>query len=454
MRKTLRFLTSLTLALLITLYGHLFAVHGADSIEASTASAGSDSNPLLDPDFIRLERAAYFVNQEGKLIDVQPDTYKVEVVEQNLRLTQPKSGTKVLLQAKERQHGSTIDRVVILSIPGPTEDEADVHFLAALFPNGTSLETKGTYSGVMPRGFFDQVGQGLAKAKRDLDKATAPIGQGINKATAPIGQELAKVKYTIEQGARVGSCTVLVGAIWVGKAIAGLPQLLPIAKQRQEAAKQQANSPGSRDQLMNFVAQQITPFTYAIPEMKRVALFMNKPTNRKVLENIFNPQNFCNDSVAAMNQKLVSAGLIPSFAAVRTRGTDEHFYMGYQLTFGGGVGAGFQVGLLGVTDFRGNGGKYWFIGPQGITNAAVGITGEVAFFPKASLETFKGWGGGIGISGGPPSKIISGAIDTFWDQTFDFPHGRGWQGFGLGPGVGVGFIPGDLAFSYTHAWPY
>jgi hypothetical protein len=151
-----------------------------------------------------------------------------------------------------------------------------------------------------------------------------------------------------------------------------------------------------------------------------------------------------------MDRKLIQAGLAPQFAVVRGRGADDaHFYMGYQITLGGGVGVGAQAGLMGVTDFRGNGGKYWFIGPQGILNATVGITAEVVFFPKVSLNSFNGWGSGVGLSGGPPSKVVSGAVDVMLDETVKL-----FQGFGFGPGVGVGFSPVDGAFSYTHSWKY
>ncbi|MDH5576290.1 MAG: hypothetical protein OEY80_12470, partial [Nitrospirota bacterium] len=279
------------------------------------------------------------------------------------------------------------------------------------------------------------------KAKQAAEQAAKTAAAAAQAAAAKAAQ-LAKVT----------ACKATVGAMKAGKAVAGfMQQVLPTAKQRRDSAQSKfKNDANYRNQLLSQITNRLQAYQDKVPELKQIALAMNNPQNRSKLDAIFSTDNFCTDSVATMDQKLIQAGLAPQFAVVRGRGADDsHFYLGYTITLGGGVGVGAQVGIAGVTDFRGNGGKYWFIGPQGITNAAVGITAEVAFFPNVPLSSFDGWGSGVGLSAGPPSKVVSGAVDVMLDETV-----KQFQGFGFGPGVGVGVSPVDGAFSYTHSWKY
>jgi hypothetical protein len=63
------------------------------------------------------------------------------------------------------------------------------------------------------------------------------------------------------------------------------------------------------------------------------------------------------------------------------------------------------------------------------------------------LDDFKGWGWGVGVSGGPPSKIVSGGVDVAFDEEL-----KKFQGFGISGAIGLGVIPGDISVSADHAW--
>jgi hypothetical protein len=262
--------------------------------------------------------------------------------------------------------------------------------------------------------------------------------------------------------AKVATCIGLLTAMHAGQAIPGLDALLPKARERQQPALQRLrNDPAFKDALMQKIAAAVAPFQAQVPEMKRISAFLNNARNQAALDAIFSPQDFCRDSIATMDLKLAQLGLVPDFARGRVRraaySRSEHdvlaqqgsFFMGYQATFGASAGLGAQVGVIGITDFRGNGGKYWFIGPALVSNLAAGIVAEVIFFPQVTLTDFKGWGFGVGVTAGPPTKIVAGALDVMMDEKLTTV-----QGFGVGGGLGLGAIPADIGVSATHSWQY
>jgi len=442
------------------------AYPGVQSRGIPDAEEGSGTQEPDNPTTIILEKPVHFLATDGSDVVAEPGQYSVESAQEWLRLIPGHERRDALLiEAKADSHDVDLEIPMAMAIPGGTLQELNLLNVQLLLPGGNSLEAQGTYDGIRPRGWLSRAAakakakaryaalkakraHAAAKARaRAIALAAKRAAEKAARAAAAKAQEIAK---KTAQFAKIQSCKVTVGLIKGGKAVAGfMKNVIPSIKSRKKGAQDRfKNDKNFRDRLIATVTQNLQAHQGKIPELKKTAAFMNQSKNK--LDTIFSANNFCTDSVTTMDKKLMSLGMVPQFALVRSRGAnDEHFYLGYQLTLGGGVGVGLQVGLMGVTDLRGNGGKYWFIGPQGITNAAVGITAEVAFFPKVSLDSFKGWGSGVGISAGPPSKVVSGAVDVMLDEKVDK-----FQGFGFGPGVGVGVSPVDAAFSYTHSWKY
>ena len=439
----------------------LGALNLGTSVQASTTD---------EPTTIILEDSVHFLAPDGSDLLVEPGTYSVEAAEEWIRLIPGKERHNALLiEAKKQTHDVPMEIPIAMSIPGSTPEELNYHQIQLLLPDGTSLEALGTYDGIRPRG-WGWAKKARAKAQKAARAAAARAKKARNKARAVAlkakreaerqakiaaakSRQLAlKAKQEAGRQAKILACKATVGAVKTGKNVASFMQrVIPSAKQRsnntQNKFKRDAHF---RNQLIRQITNNLRAYRQKVPELKKIARYMNNPKNQRKLDAIFSAGNFCSDSIATMDKKLIQMGLAPNFAMVRKRGAqDERFYMGYQISLGGGVGAGLQVGLMGVTDFRGNGGKYWFIGPQGVLNATVGVTAQVAFYPKVSLNSFKGWGAGVGVSAGPPSKVVSGAVDVMLDEKV-----KEFQGFGFGPGVGVGLSPVDAAFSYTHSWKY
>ena len=451
--------------------GHTLQAIGAyPALQSRGIPDVGESSGIQEPDnptTIILEKPVHFLATDGSDVVAEPGNYSVESAQEWLRLIPGQERRDALLiEAKADTHDVDLEIPMAMAIPGGTLQELNLLNVQLLLPGGTSLETQGTYDGVRPRGGWLSKARAKAKAKARAAALKAKRAHAAAKARARAIALAAKraaekaaraaaakakaIAAKTAKFAKIQGCKVTVGLIKGGKAVAGfMKNVIPSIKSRKKGAEDRfKNDKNFRDRLIAKVTQNLQAHQGKIPGLKKTATFMNQSKNK--LDTIFSANNFCTDSVATMDKKLMSLGMVPQFALVRSRGAnDEHFYLGYQLSLGGGVGVGMQVGLMGVTDLRGNGGKYWFIGPQGITNAAVGVTAEVAFFPKVSLDSFKGWGSGVGISAGPPSKVVSGAVDVMLDEKVDK-----FQGFGFGPGVGVGVSPVDAAFSYTHSWKY
>ena len=438
---------------------------------------GSGTQEPDNPTTIILEKPVHFLATDGSDVVAEPGYYSVEPAQEWLRLIPGHERRDALLiEAKADTHDVDLEIPMAMAIPGGTPQELNLLNVQLLLPGGNSLEAQGTYDGIRPRGWLSKArAKALAKARyaalkakrahaaaKARSKAIAAKAKARAKAVALAAKRAAEkaaraaaaraaqIAAKAAQFAKIQACKVTVGLIKGGKAAAGfMKNVIPSIKSRKKGAQDRFKKDKNfHDRLIATVTRNLQAHQAKIPELKKIAGYMNQSKHK--LDAIFSANNFCSDSVRTMDKKLLQLGMVPQFAMVRSRGAnDEHFYLGYQISLGGGVGIGMQVGLMGVTDLRGNGGKYWFIGPQGITNATVGITAEVAFFPKVSLNSFKGWGSGVGISAGPPSKVVSGAVDVMLDEKVDK-----FQGFGFGPGVGVGLSPVDAAFSYTHSWKY
>jgi len=424
---------------------------------------------------ITLDQPVHFLGTDGSDVVANPGEYSVEAAQEWLRLI---PGTErrdaLLIEAQKGTHEVKVEIPIVLSTPGSEPDELDVHVVQLLNPDGTSMVATGTYSGIQSRGLFDAAKRAAAAARARAEAArraaAAKAQQAANaaraaalqakqaaeqaaKAAAAKAQEIAKQAAQI---AKVQACkikvSVIKGSIRAGEVAEGVlkqvTSLLPIAKQRQGSLQNRLNQdPAYRDQIVNIMLNGINANQYVLPELQRIQANLNNPANRsKFMELLFSPKMICENSITDLDNALIQAGLAPSFATVRTRSaTDSHFYMGFQVTLDAAYVGGAQIGFFGVTDFRGNGGWHWFIGPEAGVVIGGGGSLEVIFFPKVNLDSFAGWGAGIGGSLGAGATFNA---DGMWDGSV-----KEFQGFGIGGGGGAGSkMVGSLAASYTHAW--
>ena len=393
---------------------------------------------------ITLPYPVHFSAKDGSDLIATPGKYRVEAAEANLRLVPLEGQDAMLLAADKGSHDVKVEVPIALSIPGGTTADADIHVVQLLSPDGSSLEAVGTYSGVRSRGVLDAARNAAAQANAEAERARQEAARRLQEAAQRAQQLALAAKQAAERQAKMAACKVAVATIKAGRLVgAFMQQALSVARQRHNELRQRlAQDLPFRGRLLTQMKNEIANHLYAVPELGRINALMNNPANRDKMNALFTPDILCHGSMAAFDTKLGALGLVPNFAMVRPRGVDDsHFYTGIQLTLDGALIGGAQLGLLGVTDFRGNGGFYFFIGPEGGIVAGVSGVLEAMVFPNVDLGSFAGWGGGVGASAGDGPGV---AVDAVFDQSF-----TKFQGFGVGGGVGV---DAGLAGSYTYAW--
>lgn len=104
---------------------------------------------------VMLEQPVHFLAPDGSDLVIKPGTYSVEPAEEWIRLMAGQERHDAqLIEARASSHTLELEHTLAMSLPGESEEEADLHHILVLLPGGKSLEATGTYSGIRPRGFF------------------------------------------------------------------------------------------------------------------------------------------------------------------------------------------------------------------------------------------------------------------------------------------------------------
>lgn len=390
------------------------------------------------PTSLTLESSVHFTESDGNAVVLPSGSYEVNRKGEQLELRSLADQNTTVLQASKGRHELKLKGPVAISIPGYTEEEADYHYIALLLPDGESLETTGTYSGIQTRGLFNKPRPGLQQA---LDRAR---------------QFPQNAKEQAQKFAQLEKCQLMVNAI---KVVRLFPENL--ARVREGKGKQGEFAkwrqlPEIKQQIKDKTAQFVEKHKQLVPELKRIHQWLNNPQNQAAVEDLFSANTLCKASPAEIEAKLAQYGLRPNVAGPAGAAGD-HFYIGLSR----GVTAAVVVGVVAsrqiVTDFRGNTMRLLSVGPAIVSNATLSATGEVMFYPSTNREAFGGWSAGLGVSGGFPGVDIGAAADFAFGQTPAILPLVGrvikeFQGFGLGPTVGVSALPVDGTNSYAYTW--
>lgn len=389
------------------------------------------------PTSITLDTSVHFTGADGNDALVGPATYEVQGKGEHLQLRSLADQKTFVLQASKGRHELKLQGPVAISIPGYTEEEADHQYIALLAPGGTSLETTGTYSGVQSRGLFNKPRPGLQQA---LDRAR---------------QFPQNVRDRAQQFAQLQKCQLMVNAIRVvrllpdniARANEGRRKQAELAKWRQAA--------DIKNQIRIKTAQFVEAHKHLVPELKRIHQWLNNPQNQAVVEDLFSADTLCKTTRAEIEAKLMKHGLRPNVPGLASA-TENHFYIGFSKGVTAAVVGGIVAGRQIVTDFRGNTMGLLTVGPALVSNATLSATAEVMFYPSTNREAFGGWSAGLGVSGGFPGVDIGAAVDFAFGPTpvtlFTPGFVNEFQGFGLGPTVGVSVLPVDGTNSYAYTW--
>ncbi len=141
---------------------------------------------------IELPKAVYFPTVDGKFEKVEAGDYMLLREGASIRIV-PAGGTDgLLLSAEYLTHAQNIAGLVGLSIPGKDE-LPDVHVIALLFPGGDALQAYGTYSGIMPRGFWDDAKRAAGRAAAAARRAAEAAAREAEAVARRAAEEAARI---------------------------------------------------------------------------------------------------------------------------------------------------------------------------------------------------------------------------------------------------------------------
>ncbi len=191
---------------------------------------------------ITLNRAVHFIGTDGSDVVANPGDYSVEAAQEWLRLI---PGTErrdaLLIEAQPGTHDVKVEIPIVISTPGTEPDEADVHVVQFLNPDGTSMVATGTYSGIQSRGLRDAAQQAAARARAAAEAArqaaAAKAQQAADaariaalKAKQAAEATGAKISQTAQQMTEVLSPTLLMATNKLRSDLIPLIQCLDAAK--------------------------------------------------------------------------------------------------------------------------------------------------------------------------------------------------------------------------------
>ncbi|MDH3769777.1 MAG: hypothetical protein OET79_02155, partial [Nitrospirota bacterium] len=167
-----------------------------------TESRATMTDPLTT---IKIDTPIHFIAPDGSPMMVPSDTYTVEAAEEWLRLVPGERHDAVLIEAKKGTHELELTDALALSVAGAEADSQDLHHVILLLPNGESLEATGSYSGIRPRGLFDQaVNNVKKKAKNAHKKAKSTTKKAVTKGKSTTQQATTHAQKKTQQATSQG----------------------------------------------------------------------------------------------------------------------------------------------------------------------------------------------------------------------------------------------------------
>ena len=164
----------------------------------SLNSHATVTDPLITID---IETPVHFLAPDGSPLIAEPGTYTAESAEEWLSLVPGERHNALLIETKKGTHQLELPDALALSVGGTEEDHKDLHHVILLLPNGQSLESTGSYSGIRPRGFFGNAINNVKKqANRAYKKARSTAKKTISKTKSTTKRARKQVQKSARQG--------------------------------------------------------------------------------------------------------------------------------------------------------------------------------------------------------------------------------------------------------------
>ena len=441
---------------------------------------------ITDPMKVYLEKPVHFLSPEGNDLVVQPGTYTVEDAKQSIRLVSPDNEKGLLLEAHPDKNAGTLKTPVALSLPGNGEDEADLHYLVLMNPNGEGLQAFGTYSGIQQRGLFKNIAKGATSTLNNAKSTVNRVGQGAQRTTQQIGQRIQQTGQNVGQFAQKAALEAKKQAEWAArqaaqgaliaaKAVckAGLTSARIAAELQAKIlgpimgvlakALQLDKAQAALRQALDTIKQQQAQ---AIQHAMNAALTLADPKNAGTVNQLMDPNRMCEqpaDTVQNTLQNMIGAPIRAALTESQNAGTSQVRSRGSVASANIGLGGnlakigGGELGVSYAFDFVNK--SHWYVDVALMLKTNIGGGGgvSVGIFPKVNPDNVGG--GFLGVGVGFPIKAADGGLDFY----FDFPLQYSWpfkfqwdmtspkffvdhfQGFAFSLGGGAAKSPVDIA---------
>lgn len=423
----------------------------AEGTYSGIRSRGDDPQSLItDPMKIYLEKPVHFLNPNGDGLEVQQGTYTVERAGQGIRLMTAEKEEGLLLEAHSDTHDGALETSVALSLPGDAEEEADLHYIILMAPDGESLQALGTYSGIRQRGLFKNIAKGARKTVNNAQSRVNRVGRGAKRTAQHVGQGVRKTgqaagrfarkaaleaKKKAETAARLAAQGALIAAKAACKAgltasrIAAEVQakiLGPIMIALEKALKLDQAQNALR-QAINIIKQQQGP---AIQQAINAGLTLADPKNAQAVNQLMDPNRMCEkpaDTVQRTFQQMIGAPLRAALAESQNANTSRVRSRGSVASANIGIGGnlakvgGGELGMSHSFDFTNK--PHWYVDLAAMVKTNVGGGGGVSIgiFPRVNPDTVGGWFLGAGVGFPFPHPKLATKMDAGLDVIFDFP---------------------------------
>ena len=148
---------------------------------------------LEPPEFttITLQKSVYFLGTDGSPTFAEAGQYTVEPAEDWIRLIPDERRNALLIEANPTDHEEAMAEPMAISLHGKGQENPDIHHVIYLFPDGTSLDAVGTYSGIRTRGLFKRIAarprirQAVQAARSKVQQTVQKVGQATSKVIPP-----------------------------------------------------------------------------------------------------------------------------------------------------------------------------------------------------------------------------------------------------------------------------
>lgn len=468
-------------------------VFKAEGTYSGIRSRAVDPQSLItDPMTIYLEKPVHFLSPDGSDLLTQPGTYRVEAAETWIRLIPGERRDAILLEARQDTHEGSMDLSVALSLPGNAEEEADLHYVVLLLPDGQSLQAIGTYSGIRQRGLFQNIAKGAKNTVNRAKKTVNQVGQGAKRTAQQVGQGVQQTGQAAGQFAQKAALEAKKKAEWLARQAAQGALLAAKAACKagltasRVAAEVQAKILGplmtalekalKLDQAQNALRQAILTIKQqqgpAIQQAITAGLTLTDPQNARAVNQLMDPNLMCENpgnTVQNTFHKMIGAPLRAALnesqntngSGVRSRGSVASANIG----IGGNLAkiGGGELGVSYAFDFVNQ--PHWYLDLAAMVKTNIGGGGGVSIgiFPRVNPDTVGGWflGAGVGFPFPHPklAKVMDAGLDVFFDfpLRFEAPFKPKWdltsakffldhfQGFAISVGAGKSASPVDIA---------